>query len=204
VTRRCAAYLRVSTDRQETSNQRPALERLAAARDLDVVWFEETASGAKARPVLDDLCQRARQGEFSTLLVWAVDRLGRSMFETIDRVRQLDAAGVRVVSHQETWLDLGGPCRGLLLGVFSWVAEQERDRLRERTKAGLVRARAQGKRLGRPKASPLALEAALALLARGANLADAACQHKIGRSTLARYAQSQKRALAGREDPHAD
>lgn len=184
---RCAAYLRVSTDRQETQNQRPALERLAAARGFELEFFEETASGAKTRPVLEQLTNRARRGEFAAVLVWAIDRLGRSMPDVVDRVRALDAAGVAVISHQEPWLDTTGPTRPLLLSIFAWVAEQERARLRERTRAGLARARAQGKRLGRPRASPLKLAAAAALHQGGQSLGEAAKRHGVGRATLVRY-----------------
>jgi putative DNA-invertase from lambdoid prophage Rac len=182
-----AAYCRVSTDRQDTTNQRPALEALARQRGWGLTWFEETASGAKARPVLDDLTARARRGEYAVLVVWAIDRLGRSTWEVCDRVRALDAAGVAVVSHQEPWLDTSGPTRTLLLAVMSWVAEQERARLRERVHAGLNRARRQGKRLGRPRASPLALAAAAALHEGGLSLGEAAKRHGLGRATLARH-----------------
>jgi putative DNA-invertase from lambdoid prophage Rac len=163
------------------------LSAIAAARGFEVEWFEETASGAKTRPALDYLCTRAKQGEFSAVLVWALDRLGRSMPDVVDRVRALDAAGVAVVSHQEPWLDTTGPTRPLLLSIFAWVAEQERARLRERTRAGLARARAQGKRLGRPRASPLKLAAAAALHEGGLTLTEAAKRHGVGRATLARH-----------------
>lgn len=142
---KAAAYVRVSTDRQEHANQRPALEAMARQRGWgELEWFEEVASGAKARPVLEDLTARARRGEYQVLVVWALDRLGRSTWDTIDRVRALDAAGVVVVSHKEPWLDTGGPTREVLLFFMSWVAEQERTRLRERVQAGLLRARTAG------------------------------------------------------------
>jgi DNA invertase Pin-like site-specific DNA recombinase len=67
-------------------------------------------------------------------------------------VLELDRIGVTVVSVRESWLDTGGPVRSLLIAIFSWVAEQERARLIERTKAGLAAARRKGKRLGRPRA----------------------------------------------------
>ena len=148
---RSAIYARVSTDQQDTAVQLPSLERLCAARDWPAPAIHtEVESGARARPVLDDLCTRAVRGEYRVIVVWALDRLGRSMFEVIDRVRALDAAGVRLVSYQEPWLDTGGPARDLLLSIFAWVADQERQRLIERTLAGMARARARGRLPGRP------------------------------------------------------
>ncbi len=167
---RVAVYTRVSTDRQDTAAQLPALERLCDARgwiDRDV--FSETESGTKARPVLDDLCDRAKRGQYGAIVVWALDRLGRNMYDVIDRVRALDTAHVRVASYCEPWLDTGGPARDLLLSIFAWVGQQERNRLRERTCAGLARARAKGRRLGRP---PVADPAAVcALRAQGCSWA---------------------------------
>jgi DNA invertase Pin-like site-specific DNA recombinase len=201
--RRAACYLRVSTDRQEARNQRPALERLALARGFDVEWFEETVSGAKTRPVLDQMCAKTKRGDFEAVLVWALDRLGRSTWDVVDRVRALDAAGVPVISYQEPWLDLGGPARELLLGIFSWVASQERERLRERTRAGLARARSEGKRLGRPRISPLALARALSLLGEGSSWAEAAQRTGISRRTLARAVRCQKPLAPKSQEPRA-
>jgi putative DNA-invertase from lambdoid prophage Rac len=188
--RRCAVYMRVSTDHQEVANQRPALEALARQRGWQAELFEEVASGAKERPVLDQVCARARRGEFCSVLVWAVDRLGRSMLDVLTRVQALDAAGVAVVSHQEPWLDTSGPTRSLLLSIFAWVAQQERDRLRERTRAGLARAKSEGKRLGRPRASPLAIAAALSLVGQGSTWAEAVQRTGVSRRTLARAVRS--------------
>jgi DNA invertase Pin-like site-specific DNA recombinase len=184
---KAAIYLRVSTERQDTANQAPALEALARQRGFEVEWHEETASGAKARPILDQLCARGKRGEVQALIVWSIDRLGRNMPEVVDRVRQLDAARVLVISHAEPWLAVDGPARELLLSIFAWVSQFERQRLRERTLAGLARARAQGRVGGRPPASPLALAAAEALHAGGLSLTKAARRVGVGRATLSRY-----------------
>ncbi|MFH0902309.1 MAG: recombinase family protein [Pseudomonadota bacterium] len=149
---RAAAYVRVSTVRQDSENQVPSLLRLCEARGWsDPAVFSETESGAKTRPVLDEVCHRATRGEFRVIIVWALDRLGRNMHEVINRVRSLDAAGVRLVSFSEGWLDTSGPARDLLLAIFGWLAQWERNRLIERTRAGLARARARGRVLGRPR-----------------------------------------------------
>src|SRR5882724_9491983 len=111
-TARCAFYLRVSTDAQTVDVQRPDLDRLATARDFSVVaTYEETASGAKARPRLDALIADARRGHFDVVCVWALDRIGRSMAGNIATVLELDRLGVRVVSVREDWLDTAGPVR---------------------------------------------------------------------------------------------
>jgi DNA invertase Pin-like site-specific DNA recombinase len=205
-----ALYLRVSTDdldpktgrpRQTVENQRADLYRLASARGWSVVEFtDEGVSGSKMRrPGLDRMREAARRGEVRVVAVWALDRLGRSMAGVVDLVLELDRLGVQVVSVKESWLDTAGPVRSLLVAIFGWVAELERAKNIERTRAGLDRARAQGVRLGRPKVSPLKLEAAaLDYLApvlgpgpvtgrRLPSLVAVARRHGVKPSTLRRY-----------------
>ena len=149
--KRAALYLRVSRDDLTVANQLPELERMVAARGLTIIEvFEETVSAAKLRPEHRRMMAAAHAGAFDVVLVWSLDRFGRSMTGNIADVLALDRLGVELVSAREPWLDTGGPVRHLLLAIFSWVAEQERGRLIERTRAGLDRARASGKRLGRP------------------------------------------------------
>lgn len=144
-------YLRVSREDLAIENQRPDLEALARRRDLEVVeTYESHISGANPRrPEHERMMKDAHAGRFDVLLVWSLDRFGRSMFENLRDVMTLDRAGVAIVSVKEPWLDTGGPVRQLLVAIFSWVAEQERARLIERTKAGQARARAAGKQIGR-------------------------------------------------------
>jgi len=166
--RKAAVYLRVSTDEQSTANQVPELQELADARGLLVVrTFEEIASATARRPALAELMDDARAGRFGVLLIWSVDRLDRSMFGCLERVRELARFGVSVISVRERWLDTDGPARELLLAVFGWMAQFERARLVERTNAGLARARAQGKRIGRPPVSPVMLRAAADRVTKG-------------------------------------
>jgi DNA invertase Pin-like site-specific DNA recombinase len=180
-----ALYVRTSTVEQCCENQRPELVRLAAARGLDVVAvYEEQISGATtARPEFSRMMADAHKGVFSTLVVWALDRLGRSMIDNIQTVLELDRIGVRLVSVREPWLDTAGPVRGLLLAIFSWCAEQERLRIIERTKAGMLRAKAEGKVIGRPPVV-IDLDQARVLRARGLSLRQAARQLGVGASTL--------------------
>lgn len=149
---KAAIYLRVSSSKQTTANQRPDVERVVAARGFEVVSvFEEQASAVKRRPEFERMMADARRGRFRVLVVWALDRFGRSMEGNLRDVLELDRAGVQVVSVREPWMDTGGPVRELLIAIFSWVAQQERARLVERTVAGLDRARREGKTLGRPR-----------------------------------------------------
>jgi DNA invertase Pin-like site-specific DNA recombinase len=151
--RRAAFYLRVSKEQQNTENQRPGLEQMAQVRRLEVVKvYDEKESAAKTRPKFDQMVRDAHRGEFDVILVWALDRFGRSLVKNVQDVMALDRRGVQVISYMETWLELDGSQRGLLLSVFSWFAESERARLIERTNAGLARAVASGKKLGRPRA----------------------------------------------------
>jgi putative DNA-invertase from lambdoid prophage Rac len=102
-------------------------------------------------------------------------------------------------SFREPWLDTSGPVRPLLVAIFGWVAEQERARLIERTRAGLVRARAQGKRLGAPPVSPLKVAAALARVEQGASLRQAAKLAGISDRTLRRALRQNPSAPEPRE-----
>lgn len=188
---RCAIYVRVSTDDQTVENQLPALAGLASTRKLQVTHtFEDVMSGAKfKRPGFDRMMAGARRGEFQYILVWAVDRLGRSMPKIIETVVELDRLGVSLVSYSEGWLDTSGPTRSLLLSIFAWVAEQERTRLIERTVAGLDRARAAGKRLGRPTVT-VDLDEACRLRKSGLSIIKAAAKLGVGVGTLHRALQS--------------
>jgi len=194
-----ALYIRVSTDRQTAENQVAELRQLAAARNLEPVIYEEVESAAKARPVLDRMLADARAGKVRAILVWALDRLHRSMVGSIQTVLECDRLGVPVVSLREPWLDTAGPVRPLLIAIFGWVAEQERTRLIERTKAGLARARAQGKRLGRPPTSSILLHAAADLVAGGFPATEAARRKGVSRSSLRRFMKTRSQtALAPR------
>lgn len=180
VQRRCALYLRVSTERQTVENQRPELEQIARMRQLVVVQvYEEQESAVKLRPEYDRMMLDAHRGAFDTLIVWALDRFGRSMLGNLEAVKALDERGIALISVREPWLDTTGPHRSLLIGIFSWVAEQERTTLIARTKAGMDRARAEGKQIGRPRVKVIP-SVAKALEASG--LSQRAIARKLGAS----------------------
>ncbi len=189
-------YVRVSTDKHTVENQVAELRQLAAARGFEPVIYDEVESAAKARPVMHRMLTDARAGKVWAILVWALDRLHRSIVGSIQTVLECDRIGVPVISVREPWLDTSGPVRPLLVAIFGWVAEQERARLIERTKAGLERARRQGTKLRRPRTSPVLLHAAADLVAGGAPVAQATRQKGVKRSTLRRFLAEQRTATA--------
>jgi len=150
---KAAAYLRVSTLEQDVANQRPSVLELAKRNELELVReYAENVSARGARPQFDKLLRDARAGKFRAVVVWSLDRFGRSMHGNVLALLELDQIGVRVLSVREPWLDSSGPTRSLLIAIFSWVAEQERLQISSRTVAGMERARARGRHVGRPAA----------------------------------------------------
>lgn len=126
---RAAIYLRVSKGERHTENRRPDIERVVVMRGLELVAeYEEKASVAKVRLVFDRMVRDAHQGAFDVLVVWALDRFGRSTVGNLQAVLDLDRCGVQVVSVREPWFDTGSAVRPLLIAIFGWVAEQERVR----------------------------------------------------------------------------
>ena len=192
VKKRAVAYLRVSRDAQSVENQRPDIQRLVRARKLElVVTFEESAGATAVRPEFERMMAAAHRGEFDVLLVWSLDRLGRSMIGNLRAVLELDHCGVEVISVQEPWLDTGGPVRSLLIAIFGWVAEQERAHIAERTKAGLERARHRGVHLGRPRRR-VDVRRARQLRAKGLSFRQVADKLRVPVATLHRALRSKK------------
>ena len=154
---KCAILLRVSDPNQHTENQLPQLEALAERRGPEVVKvyeLQESAWQGAHQKLLTQVYQDAKAGRFQVLLVWALDRLSREgSLATLEIVDRFGKAGVRVWSHQEPWTEVGGEMLELILAITGRVARMESDRRSERTQAGLERAKAEGKTLGRPRGS---------------------------------------------------
>ena len=154
---KCCVYLRVSTCQQDTENQAIALTQWAEQRDFEVVAIyqeEESAWRSGHQRELARLVMDARKRKFRVVLVWALDRLSREGSAAIlGIVSKLSRHGVKVLSYQESWTEAPGELGELLFAIAGWVARMESQRRSERTKAGLARARAHGKRLGRPPGS---------------------------------------------------
>jgi DNA invertase Pin-like site-specific DNA recombinase len=156
---RAAVYLRVSTDRQDEANQEPECIRLCAARGWEPVLFREQESGAKARPIWQSVLQSVHQGDCGAVVVWSLDRAGRDRVRLCHDLAEIARKGSVVASVRESWIDQPpGLMRDLLISILTWVAEYERARLVERTRAGLARAKSQGKTLGRRPVDPAIVE----------------------------------------------
>lgn len=142
------AYVRVSTDDQSTDAQRHSIAALHNVQH----WFadEATCGGTKAleRPGFTDLFKFARKGD--TLVVSAIDRLGRDTIDVLVTVEALKAKGVTVLSMREGF-DLSSPVGKAMLAMLAAVAELERSNIKARQMAGIARARATGQKLGAPK-----------------------------------------------------
>lgn len=144
-------YGRVSTGQQTTENQRLELAQAGYLIEPDFWFADEGVSGkvsASQRPAFKAMTAQIRKGE--TLVVSKLDRLGRDAIDVLQTVRQLGEREIKVVVLQLGNTDLTAPAGKLLLSMLAAVAEMERDLLVERTQAGLARAKAEGKTLGRP------------------------------------------------------
>ena len=151
--KRVAIYLRVSTSEQTTDNQRRELEAVAVRHEWDVAGVFEDAgiSGAKGRdqrPGLDAVMKAVSRREVDMVAAWSVDRLGRSLTDLLDFLRELHAKGVDLFLHQQG-LDTSTPSGRAMFQMMGVFAEFERAMIRERVLAGLARAREQGTQLGR-------------------------------------------------------
>ena len=178
-------YARISTVEQNLNLQMDAL----AAAGCEKI-FEDTASGAKdERKGLIDAIEYARRGD--TIVVWKLDRLGRSLKHLIETVNRLHEKGIGFSSVQEN-IDTTTPGGKLIFHVFGALAEFERELIRERTQAGLKAARARGRRGGRPnKLTPTQIEMAKTLMKDPKVTIDSICQTlKISKPTLYRYCPS--------------
>jgi putative DNA-invertase from lambdoid prophage Rac len=151
---KAAIYARVSTADQHNEIQIRELTEYADRRIWEVASvYQDTMSGAKAkRPGLDRLMADAGQRRFDVVLVWKLDRFGRSVVDFLNNVRELGQHGVRFMAvTQNIDTDEGNPAGRFNMNILAAVAEFERELIRERVNAGLKLARARGKRLGRPR-----------------------------------------------------
>ena len=153
---RVALYARVSRDdgEMEPLNQLLPLREFCRAKGWKVVReYVDRASAAdlRGRVAWRGMLEDAERGRFSVLLVWKLDRAFRSTLHAADSLSRLEGYGVAVKSLTEEWADGTTPAGALMRTILVAFAEFEREQIRERTKAGVRRARAQGKRIGRPR-----------------------------------------------------
>jgi putative DNA-invertase from lambdoid prophage Rac len=184
---RTFAYVRVSTSGQTTENQVREIAAAGFAVDRKRV-IAETVSGSSAidqRPGFLRLLDRLEAGD--VLVVTKLDRLGRNAIDVAQTVAKMEATGVRVHCLALGGVDLTSPAGKMTMGVIAAVAQFERDLIIERTQAGLERAKADGKVLGRPAVLDAPRRAAVrADLEAGATVAELARRHGVSRQTVMR------------------
>jgi DNA invertase Pin-like site-specific DNA recombinase len=182
---RAALYARVSTADQTCENQLLELRRYAVARGWTPAEYVDPAvSGAKdRRPALDKLLKDARRRRVDVVVCWRLDRLGRNLKHLITLIDELQILGVSFVSLAEG-IDATTPAGKLQMHILGAIAEFERERIRERVLAGLQRAKAQGRRLGRPRIEvpPAVLE-----IAQSGTISVSTAATKLGVSRATAY-----------------
>lgn len=184
---RAGLYARVSTSDQQTlPMQLRALREYAARRGWTVTMqVKEVGSGAAQRQMREKLIEAARRREIDVVLVWRLDRWGRSVTDLLATLQELEHLGVGFVSLTEA-LDLTTPAGRAMAALLAVFAEFEREVLRERVRAGLAHARENGKRLGRPITAALHATEVRKLRRSGLSKSQIARQLNIGRTSVRR------------------
>jgi DNA invertase Pin-like site-specific DNA recombinase len=188
--KRAAIYVRVSTDKQTVENQVAALRQIAERRGWEVVeqYSDAGISGAKGRdgrPGLDQMLKDASKRRFDVIMAWAIDRLGRSLIDLLHTIETLNACGVDLYLDQQG-IDTTTPTGKLMFQVCGAFAEFERSMIRQRVNAGLKRAVAQGKQLGRPRIDAALEKRIQAQLRLGKGMLKVARELGVGSGTVQR------------------
>jgi DNA invertase Pin-like site-specific DNA recombinase len=188
--KRAAVYARVSTDGQSVDNQLRELEAVAARRGWTVArrFVDAGISGAKGRdqrPAFSALHRAVVRGEVDVAMAWSVDRLGRSLQDLVAFLGEIQGAKCDLYLYVQG-LDTSTPAGRAMFQMLGVFAEFERALIVERVRAGLGRARAEGKHLGRPRIAP-ELEAKIAAsLGQGLGIHKTAAKHGVGAGTVQR------------------
>jgi putative DNA-invertase from lambdoid prophage Rac len=194
-TLRVGLYARVSTHDQQTlplqlSAMREYVERRGWTVGLEV---SEIGSGAKEREKREQLMKAARRREIDAIIVWRLDRWGRSLVDLVTTLEELGELGLGFVSLTEA-LDLTTPTGRAMAGLLAVFAEFERDILRERVKAGIAQARAEGKPHGRPKTAALQEERVREMYEAGMSKSEITRRLSIGRTSVRRMLEDDGRS----------
>ncbi len=184
---KCAGiYTRVSTIDQHPETQLHDLREMAKQRGYEIVAeYSDKISGAKQkRPGLDQLLADARRHKFDVVLVWAFDRMARSVRHFLEILDELNHLGVEFISFREN-IDTGGPLGRAMVVIVGAIAEPEKNLIVERVRAGMRRARLEGRQIGR---SPLKIDRAQLIDDRrsGMSLSQVAKKHRVSRATVCR------------------
>jgi DNA invertase Pin-like site-specific DNA recombinase len=189
--KRAALYMRVSTVDQHPETQLYDLRQMAQQRGYQIVEeYTDRISGAKAkRPGLDTMMRDARRGNFDVILVWASDRIARSVKHFLEVLDELNRLNVEFISFREQ-IDTGGPLGRAVVVIIGAIAELERNLIIERVRAGMRRAKLEGRHIGR---KPLTLDrdAILRDRQRGQSLSQLAKGHLVSRATIHRVLREQ-------------
>ena len=198
--RGAAIYVRVSTDKQTIENQVAALHQIAERRGWEVVeqYHDAGISGSKGRdgrPGLDRMLKDASKHRFDVVMAWAIDRLGRSLIDLLGTIQTLEACGVDLYLDQQS-IDTTTHAGKLMFQVCGAFAEFERSMIRQRVHAGLKRAVAQGKQLGRPRIDAALEKRIQAQLRTGKGMLKVARECGVGSGTVQRIKQEMKSPFA--------
>jgi DNA invertase Pin-like site-specific DNA recombinase len=194
--KRAVLYARVSTGDQHLETQLLDLRQMAQQRGYDIVQeYVDTISGSKSkRPGLDRLLSDARRHRFDVVLVAAFDRMARSTRHFLELLDELNHLGIEFVSFREN-IDTGGPLGRAMIVIVGAIAELEKSLIVERVKAGMRRAKLEGRRIGR---APLNVDRAAIARDRisGMSLTEVAKRHRVSRATVVRLVKEAKQSRA--------
>lgn len=191
---RVGLYARVSTQDQQTlPMQLSAMRDYAKHRGWTVsLEAREVGSGAKTRPKREEILKAARRRALDAIVVWRLDRWGRSLIDLIGTLQELDSLGIGFVSLSEA-LDMTTPSGRALAGMLAVFAEFERDILRDRVRAGIAAARKAGKPHGRPPTVRQHLPQIRTLFAKGISKREIAKRLRVGRTSVRRLLAAPRR-----------
>ena len=191
--KRAALYARVSTDTQNAGIQLDELREYAARRGWAVKEFVDVGiSGSKeSRPQLNQLMGAVNRQEFDAVLVWKLDRLGRSLRHLVNTLAELESLGVAFISLRDS-LDLTTPSGQLQFAIIGAMAQFERSLIQERVKAGMQRAKRNGRPIGR-KPSAVNRAAVLRLRSEGKSLSQVAATYGISRALVSKIVKTASR-----------
>ena len=184
--KRAALYMRVSTLDQHPETQLYDLRQMAQQRGYQIVQeYTDTISGAKARrPGLDAMMRDARRGSFEAVLVWASDRIARSVKHFLEVLDELNRLDIEFVSFRES-IDTSGPLGRAIVIIIGAIAELERNLIIERVRAGMRRAKLEGRHIGR-KSLELDRAAIRRDRQQGQSLGQLAQSYRASRATIHR------------------
>jgi len=185
--KKCAIYVRVSTEKQEAENQLIALREYAARSGWEIFkeYVDIISGKEKSRPAFDQLFRDAHKLLFDVVLFWDLSRFSRSgTLFTLQKLQELQSLGIDYISYQEQYITTLGPFKDVLISIMATLAKLEREKISERTKAGLIRARKQGKKIGRPGISKYQRKRAIELYQKLHSIRAVSKRMRLGYGTI--------------------